>query len=45
MLIFCMIKDIHTKFEANQCIGLRKEVKNVIFHSDIYYYTVNMNVP
>ena len=31
-----MMKDILTKLEANQCIGLRKEVKNVILHSDIY---------
>ena len=30
-----MMKVIHTKFEANPCIGLRKEVKNVIPHSDI----------
>ena len=27
--------NIHTKFEANQCSGSRKEVKNGILHSDI----------
>ena len=26
-----MMKDIHAKFEANRCIGLGKEVKNVIY--------------
>ena len=24
MFIFCMMKDIHTKFEADPCIGFRK---------------------
>ena len=28
-------RNIHTKFEANLCIGLRKEVNNVKFHSNI----------
>ena len=27
--------NIHTKFEANPCSGLRKEVKNGMLYSDI----------
>ena len=32
--------NIHTKFEANPCSGLRKEVKNGISHSDNYSFTL-----
>ena len=31
--------NIHTKFEANPCIGLKEEVKNVILHNDIRVYS------
>ena len=31
----CHTKVPHTKWEANECIGLRKEVNNVIFLSDL----------
>ena len=27
--------NIHRKYEANLCIGLSEDVKNVILHSDI----------
>ena len=30
-----MMKDIFAKYKANLCISLRKEVKNLILHSDI----------
>ena len=35
--IFSMMKDIHTKFEANPCISSRKEVGNLILHTAIHY--------
>ena len=35
MFKFSMMKDIHTKYKANPCIG-KKEVKNVILLSDIW---------
>ena len=34
-LVGVQLKNIHTKFKANQCSGSRDGVKNGILHSDI----------
>ena len=32
-------------FEANGCIALREDVNNMILHSDIKKFIVNIHVP
>ena len=38
-LVGVHLRNIHTKFEANQCRGSREKVNNGILQSDIYSNT------
>ena len=39
-LVGVQLRNIHTKFRANQCSGSREGVNNGILHSDIYSNTL-----